>query len=389
MLPSLSTCLRAVPAALTLASAFALHGGALAAPATYHLKVLEPLTSNIDSQAQDINAAGQVLGYIGSSWSTQAVIWSAGSTAPSLLPLGSQSYASAINDAGVIVGNQRIRSYSDAMVWSGDKATALPTTGCCNDENSNQPSGSAYAINDHNVVAGNVGHRPAVWQNGTVTYLPGSSGYDQGYAHDLNNPGQVVGSFLVYSSGSYSQHAALWQDGTLVDLGALLLHTDSRANAINDSGWVVGEAYFDHHRTRTSRAKLWRDGQVFDLGQLAGRRNTSATDINNLGVIVGWTTSFENWDDRPIDDAVPFMWRHGKMVELASLLDPTELTDAGIVLRVASAINDQGQIVGWGMRNGLQVGYVLTPVPEPQVVLLIAGGLLAVGLFGRRRQSVR
>lgn len=319
MRPLLNTFLRAVPAALTLASAFSLHGGALAAQPTYQLMVLEPLTTNRDTRALDINAAGQV---VGSTDDTQAVIWSAGSSAPSLVSPGGPSYthAAAINAGGVVVGTQRSRYY-DATVWSGGTATALPTNGCCNDENSNQPSGSAAAINDHNVVAGNVGHRPAVWQNGTVTYLPGSSGYDQGYAYDINNPGQVVGSFLVYSSGSFDYHAAMWQDGALVDLGALLLHTDSVANAINDSGWVVGEAYYSHHLMYTSRAKLWRDGQVFDLGQLPGRRNTSANGINNLGVIVGMATSIERSDpgwESPMDDAVPFMWRNGKMVELAS-----------------------------------------------------------------------
>lgn len=62
------------------------------------------------------------------------------------------------------------------------------------------------------------------------------------------------------------------------------------------------------------------------------------------------------------------------------------MIEAGIVLRDASAINDQGQIVGWGMRNGRQVGYVLTPVPEPHTVFLIAGGLAALALSSRRRR---
>ena len=72
------------------------------------------------------------------------------------------------------------------------------------------------------------------------------------------------------------------------------------------------------------------------------------------------------------------------MTDLNSLISPS----SGWTLELASAINDKGQIVGYGEdASGLCRAFLLTPVPEPSTFVLLATA--AGGLFGcvwRRRK---
>ena len=64
-----------------------------------------------------------------------------------------------------------------------------------------------------------------------------------------------------------------------------------------------------------------------------------------------------------------------------SLIDPS----SGWILADATAINDSGQIVGNGTNPAGQThAFLLTPIPEPASLALLAlGG--AIVLLGRRR----
>jgi len=65
---------------------------------------------------------------------------------------------------------------------------------------------------------------------------------------------------------------------------------------------------------------------------------------------------------------------------LNNLISP----DSGWTLKDATAINDNGQIVGYGDDGSGQArAFLLTPVPEPATLLLLALGGLAV--IRRRR----
>jgi probable HAF family extracellular repeat protein len=61
------------------------------------------------------------------------------------------------------------------------------------------------------------------------------------------------------------------------------------------------------------------------------------------------------------------------MIDLNTLIDPA----SGWTLQYASAINDVGQIVGYGLNpSGQQDAFLLDPVPEPGTMPLLAlGGL--------------
>ncbi len=62
------------------------------------------------------------------------------------------------------------------------------------------------------------------------------------------------------------------------------------------------------------------------------------------------------------------------MVDLNTLIGPA----SGWILNSANAINDLGQITGTGTFDGVNRAFLLTPVPEPGSLLLIA---MAFGAF--------
>jgi probable HAF family extracellular repeat protein len=76
-----------------------------------------------------------------------------------------------------------------------------------------------------------------------------------------------------------------------------------------------------------------------DLGTLGGFNNV-ALGMNNYGQIVGWAE-----DDQLQDHA--FLWQNDVMYDLNELIP----TNSGWTLQYATAINDAGQIVGYGL-NG-------------------------------------
>ncbi len=127
---------------------------------------------------------------------------------------------------------------------------------------------------------------------------------------------------------------------------------------------------------------------ITDLGTLPGRTSSVAFGLNDMYAInsAKTSTAYGINDDGVVvgfGNAGTFIWKESYgMLDLQSLLDDS---GTGWDLQQARAINDLGQIVGYGITNGQSRAFLLTPnaVPEPGSCILL--GVLSLAVFYRRR----
>jgi len=303
-----------------------------------------------NSRAYGINDAGQVVGISNS----HAFLWDDGEIIDLGMLPGPAGYsvAHSINDAGQVVGFSG-NDAGSAFIW--DSISGMRYLDGIGDTES-----EAWCINNSGQVVGCVYGYPGF----TFLWDSTSGVTDLGFntAFGINDAGQVVGN-------SHS-HAFLWEDGEMFDLGTLG-GTSSGAYDINDAGQVVGTARTaDEHY----HAFLWDSTNgMIDLGTLGGLYSR-AYAINDAGQVVGSSETASGGYGR-------FLWDNDNgMIELSDLLlDGSEWER----LTYAMDINNYGQIVGTGLINGENHAFLMTPVPEPATLLLLALGTLA--LTRRRR----
>lgn len=229
-------------------------------------------------------------------------------------------------------------------------------------------SGGAIAINDSGQMAGSsylagdsLNH--AFFYDGTTMHDIGTFGGSHSTAWDINNNGQVVGRANTEQGPS---RAFLYDDTGIHDIGTLGGNW-SDAFSINDSGQITGEASGVNY----VHAFFYDGTDMHDLGSLEGDSGHSAGwGINNSGQIVGYSSipNMINVTHAFVYDDV------SGMLDLNNLISP----DSGWVLSNALDINSHGQIVGGGLFNGQQHAYLLTPIPEPATLSLLALGGLAL-----------
>ena len=306
------------------------------------------------SEAFDINASGQVVGYAWTSGDAayHPVLWQNGS-ATDLGTLGGPSGAArAVNDSGQVAGT----SGAHAFLWQNQMMTDL---GALTDDGWSQ----AAAINAWGDGAGSgstisgTGTHALRYQNGGITNL-GTLGGNLSQAFGINDTGHIVGYANLPptvagnaddGSSSDVSHAFLWKDGVMKDLGTLG-GKRSTAFAVNASGHVVGVAETSDNRKHPF---LWHLDAMTNLGGPDGM-HAWALDINASDQVVGFA-SIRNEGES--DGATPLLWQNGVMTDLNTVLPP----GSGWVLEVATAINDCGQIVGSGYFNGERRAFLLNP----------------------------
>lgn len=90
-----------------------------------------------------------------------------------------------------------------------------------------------------------------------------------------------------------------------------------------------------------------------DLGTLPGLSSSVGVAINRSGQVAGFANT-------PGDFNSPraFVYSDGVMRDLNSLIS----SDSGWILQIASAINERGQITGFGMHNGKGRAFLLVPL---------------------------
>ena len=200
-----------------------------------------PLAS-INFQAETVsglNDSGEAVGLLGDNPPQQSAVSWTGSGIASVLPTD-HGAAHGINGQGWIVGSYYTANHSStasAFLASQGKIANLGSLG----------GGDSYAtaVNDQGQVVGYsattqpIPFRAFIWQDGIMTDLGGPFGHNI-TALAINNAGNAVGHAVDPNSG---QTATLWQSGVAFDLNSLVNDRQwglSDATGINDAGEIVG-----------------------------------------------------------------------------------------------------------------------------------------------------
>ena len=301
---------------------------------------------------------------------------------------GAESYAFGLNNAGQVVGRAQVANrHLHPFVWDNGVMTDLDPDGV--------PNGfadpAAGAINEAGQIVGSafVPYRAALWQDGQVIDL-GTLGGQHSAAGSINNASQIAGDSDLSGGGV---HAIIWQDGAITDLGTLPGGGNfTFAAGINESGQVAGTVAT---ADRSFHAAWWQQNIGWtDLGTLPNDPQSEAHGINNLGHIVGFSGDEDvagavqaffyngttmipagpagsfpygiNDSDQVVGSMIvafpavqhAYIYANGVVTDLNDLIPP----DSGVTLEAATAINNNGQIVGYTSSLGVN--------PKPHAFLL-------------------
>ena len=309
----------------------------LAAAQTYTITDLGP------GQAFAINGLGDVV--VQPYPSGNSFVWAPGGKQLSLTPLtaGYPTTPYGINNQGLVVGVSLNGQGFAAALWTNGVPLDLGRL-------DGVPGCAGTGINASAEVAGycfllNGTTEAFLWTKATGMQGLGSlQGGCGSIAQAINRFGQVVG--YSCTSANNPTYAFIWSKTTgMKNLGTLPRGGVSYAFAINDLGQVAGGSDCGtgcHHAALWSKTK----GSMLDLGVLPGAKGSDAFGINNVGQVVGNS------------DIGTFVWSPSTgMLDLNNLIP----ANSGWVLEFATAINDQGQIVGFGTLNGQGEACLLTP----------------------------
>lgn len=344
---------------LSIMGMMALCGAAMGGATIVRLETL----GGTSSQGFGINDNGVVVGQAATSGDAalHAVMWING-VATDLDPAGTDSAAYAVNNSDQIVGKgDRLGGGSDAMLWDSGTATNLGI------DMSAVGSSVAWDINDNGLVVGQGSLGPGfakgfVWSGPGAGIVAGSiPGYMGGANYGVNNDGTVVGSSFFFGDPDDAHLATLDGHGDYSSVqispaGFLF----AQARAVNNSGVIMGHS-------GSPMGGPWNacifnadhDNTIQSLGTLPDLETSEGFDINDQGVMVGWAT-----DDDFVLDAHAWVYADGQMTDLNTLLDPGQ-TD-WIVLLAAEKINNNNDIVGWGIASdGELAGFVMYGVLAP------------------------
>ncbi len=354
-----------------------------ATPLTYTVTGLSPtnnyiIGTTISGSVAGISSNGQVAATTHSTSNYEGFTWNGALT---MLPTlgGANTWAAGINDSGDATGFSQIagNSFYHAFYWNGSTMQDLGTlTGGGQSE--------GYAINSSGEIAGNsdspYGNTQAfLWNGSSMQDLGGLGGpHDASQAGGINDAGDVTGDSCLDTQCSTIQ-AFIWNGSTMSSIGALTSGTGSYAKgtAINNSGEVAG---YSASSGAGYHGFFWNGTSMTDMGTLGGS-NSYALGINNLGDAVGYSQAVDGSNEA-------FYWNGTSMVNLNSMLAPGE----NWYIISANAINDAGDIVGYGIpaTGGAVQVVLLTPgaaTPEPGAAWLLAGGLILA--WGAAKTRVR
>jgi probable HAF family extracellular repeat protein len=320
---------------------------------------VRPVNKGGHSTASMINNFGQVVGHGADEprTETRAYAWS---VEHGLIPdlgsvYGHASFATNINDKGVIVGymttaTESLRAFLLGQGQMYDLGLLSPVEydeafSVATDIN-NEGHIVGYSNNSDNAL------RAYHWdhQNG-MTDL-GTLGSGRSYAYSINDAGMTVGWSQVDGKSGYRAFAWREETGMLELPGKPDLPTV--AYGINASGAICGAAAVGA-LSNVLQAALWQDGKVFDLGTLYNLSFSSGQAINDVGHVVGWSYPSARCD---LANGRAIIWD-----QVSGVQDLNDLIGVGTgwVLHKATGVNNEGEIVGCGAFDGKQQSFLLTP----------------------------
>lgn len=326
----------------------------------------------------DINNAGQIVGYcsynpLDSNTPVEGAFLYQDGT---LQPLGvlsgyDSSRALAVSDTGEIVGlsfrtEGGIRTTHAVRFTTGD-VIDLGTDG-------GWRSSTATGVNASGIIVGGLYNSDPTIMEGAIhisgAWSPiGNLSAQAPYARPtaINDTGVIVGDAdFVSPAGEFFEarpHAFRYQNGAMEDLGTFGGTYSGKATAINSDGQIVGYSFSLREDVPDTtvplvRPILFENGQSTIIGNFQG--DASAADINNHGAVVG------NYDrptgGSPTSESSPWVYEDGVVTYLNEHIDPEWR------ISYVTAINDAGQIVGYGFRVGDWAGtrgFLLTPSSRP------------------------
>jgi probable HAF family extracellular repeat protein len=349
---------------------------------TYNILDLGTLVGDAESYAYGLNDDGKVVGYSKTSGGVEhAFLYTGSEPMQDLNTLGgTNSRAYGINNSGVIVGYSQTTGNTAEKAFRYDVKSGMLPMNTLGGVNSH-----AYSINDSGQIVGwsditgggegGVGGTGATHaflydSNSMVTDLHNFGlGGTNSYAYAINADGKIAG--YSQTEQDAAKRAFLYDGTQMINLGVLNGGTNSYGSGINSLGNVVGWSEIAGSATH---AFLYTGGPLQDLGVLNGGTNSHAYGINSFEKIVGWSEITGGDKHAFIYDTT--------MSDLNDLL----VSGSGWTLQEARAINELGQIVGWGLHDNIVHAFLLTPVPEPGTLVLLGIGVVGFIAFSRQRR---
>lgn len=328
------------------------------------------------AEAFDLNDSGQVVGRA----SSRAFLWQNGTKSDLGTLGGPGAIANGLNEFGQVVGLSTLKPGSPgrAVLWSHGTITNLTPDLAPND------GSTATAINDAGQIVGNIGYSSAfVWQNGSRMSL-GHLGGGGTFASDINDHGKVVGSSYTLNQTPLGlmQHPFVWENGVMRDLGLLDSgDQDGGAAAINSHGQIVGASGRTDPETYESfyRAFLYSDGVMTALPVPSWEAH--AGDINDHGTIVGTMRAGGG-----VSNYHAWIYVNGTVTNLNHLIPQY----SGLHIAFAHSVNNAGQIAATAFDSrGSYHAVLLTPGtgPPPAPGLTVFDVSVTEGQSGTRTAS--